>query len=204
MYDNIHVLGFPPTLVVSECFKVARWAWNPPQQMVRGKFSECMLYSWLIMGAFASFWFTVRPDFNRPFSESASLSSTAPQAADAPRWCSLDNLELICFHIWFIHCSLGWQGKAVLAGCVAVSDGSDLGVRLWVRRLFNGPIRSGYHSLPHHDRDALSLMNHLLFKNNSRTFSCGLSCVILRVALKKWEEGLRCSGLNWRLCLNAG
>lgn len=101
--------------------------------------------------------------FNRPYSESASLGSTGPQAADAPSWCSLDNLELICFHIWFIHSSLGWQGKAVLAGCVAVSDGSDLGVRLWVRRLLNGPIRSSYHSLPHHDRESSSFLSfHLL------------------------------------------
>ncbi len=168
---------------------VLKWPGEPgkPQwQMARGIFGGYVLYSWLLMGALATLLspkrlrLTVSPDFNQHYTvwatsysmcrvicagHSDRVSSATPKAVRAHRWLSLDNLELICFYIWFIHCSLSCQWKGALAGCTAVNDGGDLGVRLGGRRLFNGPIRSSYSALPHHDGDALSLMNHPPSKN---------------------------------------
>lgn len=48
-----------------------------------------------------------------------------------------------------------------------MTDGCDLGVRLEEWRLFNGPIRSSYSTLPQHDVDALFLISHLLSKQTT-------------------------------------
>lgn len=49
-----------------------------------------------------------------------------------------------------------------------MTDGCDLGVRLEEWRLFNGPIRSSYSTLPQHDVDTLFLISHLLSKQNNK------------------------------------
>lgn len=168
------------TLVDSWCFKVARRVWKATvADGQRDIFSGYVLYSWLLMGALVCllspecFRLTVSPHFNQHYTVCATSCSVrcvicaGQSAAQHLRRCtltgrrSLDNLGLICFYIWFIHCSLSCQWKGARAGCTAVTDGCDLGVRLGGQRLFNGPIRSSYSALPHHDGDVLSLMNHL-------------------------------------------
>lgn len=59
-----------------------------------------------------------------------------------------------------------------------MTDGCDLGVRLEEWRLVNGPIRSSYSTLPHHNVDALFLISHLLSKQNNKQQAAFLLLVL--------------------------